>query len=170
MKNSKQKAGKSENPVVQGRKGGIRIFNLVLLIIALVLVAVVVILIPRIMKDTFGKAFTCATMFNHVGLGQLCEGIRIDFDWGPVSIHEVVFPALKVIDPPLEKFREFLTSIVIIILAIISLGVTYIYSKLAGFIELLKTPEGRRTVLGRLCVLLISFAVLCGLFYFVVVK
>jgi len=170
MKNSKQKAGKSENPVVQGRKGGIRIFNLVLLIMALIFIAAVVVLIPRIMKDTFGKAFTCSTMFNHVGLGQLCEGITFDFEWGPVKIHKVIFPALKVIDPPLEKFREFLTSLIIIVFAIISLGVTYIYSKLAGFIELLKTPEGRRTVLGRLCVLLISFVVFCGLFYFVVVK
>lgn len=170
MKNSKQKNEKGGIPAVQGRKGGKRTFNLVLLIIALALIAAVVVLVPLIMKNTFGNAFTCATMFNHVGLGSLCEGIRVDIEVWPISFHEVVFPALKVIDPPLEKFREFLTLLIIIVFAIFSLGVAYIYSKIAGFIELLKTPEGRRTVLGRLCVLLVSFAALCGLFYFGVVR
>jgi hypothetical protein len=83
---------------------------------------------------------------------------------GPWTIP--ILPALaKIINPPLDSLRPLIAWGIILFLALISLLLTYLGSKITGFILLLRTPEGVKTVLTNLSIWLLFFVSFCGLFY-----
>lgn len=83
---------------------------------------------------------------------------------GPWTI-PILLDLTKTIDPLLDGFRPVMTWGVIIVLALISLLLTYIGGKITAFIHLLRTFAGYRTILTRLNLWLFFFVSLCGLFY-----
>jgi len=78
-----------------------------------------------------------------------------------------LLPALKdKVNDTLGKVRLFVVWNAILAIAVASLVLTFIASKISGFIQLLVTPEGRKTVLTNISIWLFIFALFCGVFYF----
>jgi hypothetical protein len=87
---------------------------------------------------------------------------------GPWTIP--ILPALaNIINPPLDGLRPVIAWIIILFLALASLFLTVMGSKVVGFVNQLRTPEGIRAVLTNFNIWLLFFVSFCGLFYFGVV-
>ncbi len=80
----------------------------------------------------------------------------------PIPI--VNLPGLRLIDPPLEALRKFVSWTAIAFLALTSLAVAFLATKVKNFINLLLTSEGRASVLTYLSVWLLFFVVFCVFF------
>jgi hypothetical protein len=166
QKQAENSSSQGENPPVAPPKKGKWIINFILFLFTIVLAAAAVYFIYQLLPNKYKDAFTCANLIGRLGLGQLCQDIRVDYDLLWVHIHTILFPGLKVLDPALNSLREFIIWTVLIFFALVSVVVTFVVSKLSGFIKLLMTQEGRRIVLSRMGIWLFVFAALCALFYF----
>jgi len=105
-----------------------------------------------------------------IDLGRWKPGISRGGIFGGWTIPQNAIPLLPALAPavkePLNKVRLFVVWNIILALAVVSLVLTYIASKISGFIQLLVTPEGRKTVLTNISIWLFIFALFCGVFYF----
>jgi hypothetical protein len=78
----------------------------------------------------------------------------------------LILPALNPINKPLEALRKFVAWNIILIFAVASLVMAFIAVRIKRFINLLRTPEGRKAILTNLNLWLLIFAFFCSLFYF----
>jgi hypothetical protein len=126
------------------------------------------------------RAFTIDIPDIHIpGIHAVIWVFRIDtpdidleipaFNVGPFPADPIRVLRLKPIDDPLEAVRRFISWIIVLVLAVVSLVLAFIASKIIGFINLLRTTEGRTQVLTNVSIWLIFFVIFCGLFYFRVV-
>jgi hypothetical protein len=158
---------------------GRRYRNGILLILSIALIVLAVYLINLLVARTFKPYFNCAYLagpnFTNLCTGLDISGLHIlgpiDFlglhipsvDIGPFHILD---PLDSAVNPSLETARRFITWDIIIILALVSLALAFIASKIRGFVRLLLTPEGRKVILTHLSIYLLFFVILCSLFYF----
>jgi hypothetical protein len=153
--------------------------NGILLGLAIVLLVLAAYLINLLVEKTFKPYFNCAYLAGP-NFTQLCTGLDINgmHILGPIDFLGVHIPSVNIgpfhildpldptVNPALETARRFITWDIIIILAIISLVLAFIVSKISGFIRLLMYPEGRRKILTQISIYLFIFIILCSLFYF----
>jgi hypothetical protein len=158
---------------------GRRYRNGVLLILSIVLIVLAVYLINLLVAKSFKPYFNCAYLagpnFTNLCTGMNISGVHIlgpiDFlglhipsvDIGPFHILDPLDPA---VNPALETARRFIAWDIIIILALVSLALAFVVSKISGFVRFLQTPQGRKVVLTHLSIFLFFFVILCSLFYF----
>jgi hypothetical protein len=153
--------------------------NGILLALAIVLLILAAYLINLLVTKTFKPYFNCAYLAGP-NFTQLCTGLNISgvHILGPIDFLGVHIPSVNIgpfhildpldptVNPALETARRFITWDIIIILAIISMVLAFIISKISGLIRLLLNPEGRRKILTQISIYLFIFIILCSLFYF----
>ncbi len=158
---------------------GQRYRNGILLILSIVLIVLAVYLINLLVAKTFKPYFNCAYLagpsFQNLCTGMNISGVHI---LGPIDLLGLHIPSVDIgpfhildpvdaaVNPALETARRFIAWDIIIILALISLVLAFIASKITGFIKRLQTPEGRKIVLTYFFIYLFFFVILCSLFYF----
>ncbi len=152
--------------------------NGILLILSIVLIVLAVYLINLLVARTFKPYFNCAYLAGP-NFTNLCTGLDINgvHILGPINFLGLHIPSVDIgpfhildpldtaVNPSLETARRFITWDIIVILALISLVLAFIASKISGFIKLLLTLEGRKVVLTHLSTYLLFFVILCSLFY-----
>jgi hypothetical protein len=156
--------------------------NGILLILSIVLIVLAVYLINLLVARTFKPYFNCAYLAGP-NFKNLCTGLDISglHILGPIDFLGLHIPSVDIgpfhildpldaaVNPSLETVRRFIAWDIIIILALVSLAMAFIVSKMKGFVKLILTPEGRKVVLTHLSIYLVIFVILCSLFYFRVV-
>jgi hypothetical protein len=177
--NSQKNNGSSATKTGPFQDIGRRYRNGLLLILSLVLIVLAVYLINLLVARTFKPYFNCAYLAGP-NFTNLCTGLDISglHILGPIDILGLHIPSVDIgpfhildpldatVNPSLETARRFIAWDIIIILALVSLALAFIASKITGFVRLLMTPQGRKVVLTYLSIYLFFFVILCSLFYF----
>jgi hypothetical protein len=169
--------------------------NIILLILSIVLIILAVYLVDQLIDDAYKEYFNCTHLMGDalcegepfpVGPFRIPivpkGGITVNIPWTEIKIATILkngwdinfgpfripnlLPPLKIINGPLEDIRLFIVRTIIVFFALASLVLAFFASKIKGFIALLRTPEGRKTVLTNLNLWLLIFAIFCSLFYF----
>ncbi len=164
---------------------GRRYRNGILLILSIAMIVLAIYLINLLVAKTFKPYFNCAYLagpnFQNLCTGMNISGVHI---LGPIDLLGLHIPSVDIgpfhvldpvdaaVNPALETARRFIAWDIIILLALVSLALAFIASKITGFIKRLQTPEGRKVTLTYLFIYLFIFVILCSLFYlrFVLVR
>jgi hypothetical protein len=168
--------------------------NKILLVLSVIMLVLAVILVSTLVNETFKPYFNCAYLIDRpLNTDTLCTGFAIptrditlfpslpkeDIDLKFLVIRKGIIPgvtlpenlipllpALSPINKPLEALRRFIAWNIILAFAVASLVMAFIAVKFKAFINLLRTPEGRKAILTNLNLWLLVFALFCSLFYF----
>jgi hypothetical protein len=176
---SQENIGSSVNKRRPFQDNGRRSRNGILLILSILLIVLAVYLINLLVAKTFKPYFNCAYLAGP-NYTNLCTGIDISgvHILGPIDFLGLHIPSVDIgpfhvldpldsaVNPSLETARRFIAWDIIIILALVSLALAFIASKIRGFVKFLLTPEGRKVILTHLSIYLFFFVILCSLFYF----
>ena len=152
--------------------------NQFLLILSIVLILLAAVLVYELVTQAFTRFFKCDYLMGPV-FKFLCAGVSTPgfhilgpIDFLGLRIPSIDFPTFSIlprvdvhINPPLENLRKIVVWSILLAFGVLSLVLSFIVIKIKGFVKLLMTPEGRKTVLTDLSIWLLIFAILCGLFY-----
>jgi hypothetical protein len=166
-----------------------------LILFAIVLISLNIILVNLLGTQAFKCQFNCNFLIDHSlcndGFGIPPDNFEVipqipthkvtlnllvwkpEFEKGAIfkgwTISKNTIPLLpplaETIDPPLETLRKFISWTIVLFFALASLILTYITSKIRGFIDRLQTTAGRSAILTRLSIWLLFFVIFSILFY-----
>jgi hypothetical protein len=166
-----------------------RRYDTVLLALSVILILLAVTLVYLLATQAFKPYFNCQYLIddslNTKSLNtSLCNGAALNIKqyevipqfqvipnvagFGPITFGPLsmpLLPAMRPIDGPLEAVRKFVSWSVILVFAVLSLGLAFIVIKIKGFVALVLSPAGRKTILTNLSIWLLIFAIFCSLFY-----